>query len=168
VGGGYPDALLLATPPYGSLNEREIGTTFGMRAQDAIAWNPRRFRFLNSVSDMEHVKASFQVLLKDKSGLDVTVMSKAGAELLKQLDRASAGRFEVVEARLTAGVGDPPAFAEQWAMHLSRVPHTLVPSDGTQSARGELRWIRFKTALWLPKQWVAAPGLKTKLVKCAQ
>src|ERR1700738_1509554 len=25
---GYPDALLLATPPYDSINEREIGTTF--------------------------------------------------------------------------------------------------------------------------------------------
>jgi len=47
VGGGYPDALLLATPPYGSLNEREIGTTFGMRAQDSIAWTPRRFRFFD-------------------------------------------------------------------------------------------------------------------------
>src|SRR5579871_207645 len=33
---GFPDALLLATLPYDSLNEREIGTTFGLRAQDAI------------------------------------------------------------------------------------------------------------------------------------
>lgn len=33
---GYPDALLLATLPYNSINEREIGTTFGLRAQDAI------------------------------------------------------------------------------------------------------------------------------------
>src|ERR1700756_396986 len=31
---GFPDALLLATMPYNSINEREIGTTFGLRAQD--------------------------------------------------------------------------------------------------------------------------------------
>ena len=43
---GFPDALYLATPPYNSINEREIGTTFGLRAQDAIGWNPRSFRFL--------------------------------------------------------------------------------------------------------------------------
>ena len=45
---GYPDALLLATPPYNALNEREIGTTFGLRAQDAIGWNPRSFHFLTN------------------------------------------------------------------------------------------------------------------------
>src|SRR6202035_570027 len=43
---GYPDALLLATLPYNSINEREIGTTYGLRAQDAIGWNPRSFHFM--------------------------------------------------------------------------------------------------------------------------
>ena len=43
---GFPDALLMATPPYESINEREVGTTFGLRAQDSIGWNPRSFRFL--------------------------------------------------------------------------------------------------------------------------
>ena len=43
---GFPDALYLATPPYNSINQREIGTTYGLRAQDAIGWNPRSFRFL--------------------------------------------------------------------------------------------------------------------------
>ncbi len=43
---GYPDALLLATLPFNSINEREIGTTFGLRAQDAIGWTPRTFHFL--------------------------------------------------------------------------------------------------------------------------
>ena len=47
---GYPDALLVATPPYNSINEREVGTTFGLRAQDAIGWNPRSFRFLTNAA----------------------------------------------------------------------------------------------------------------------
>ena len=48
---GFPDALLLATPPYNSINEREVGTTYGLRAQDAIGWNPRSFRFLINPAD---------------------------------------------------------------------------------------------------------------------
>jgi hypothetical protein len=45
---GYPDALLVATPPYNSINEREVGNTFGLRAQDVVGWNPRSFRFLTA------------------------------------------------------------------------------------------------------------------------
>src|SRR5208283_2360385 len=45
---GFPDALLLATPPYNSINEREVGTTYGLRSQDVIGWNPRSFRFLTN------------------------------------------------------------------------------------------------------------------------
>ncbi len=45
-GAGFPDASLVATPPYNSINEREVGTTFGLRAQDATGWNPRSFHFL--------------------------------------------------------------------------------------------------------------------------
>ena len=40
--------LLLATPPYESISQREVGTTFGIRAQDAIGWNPRSFRFFTN------------------------------------------------------------------------------------------------------------------------
>jgi hypothetical protein len=45
---GFPDALLLGTPPYNSINEQEVGSTFGLRAQDGIGWNPRSFRFLST------------------------------------------------------------------------------------------------------------------------
>jgi hypothetical protein len=168
AGGGYPDALLLATPPYGSLNERETGTTFGMRAQDAIAWGPRRFQFLTSVPDLMQSKRDFDLVMVGPGGLNANSRSKAAWELLNLMEGASAGRFEVLDARLTAGVANPPAFAEQWAMHLSRVPHTLVPSSGTSTARGELHWIRFGATLWLPKQWVVPRGSHSDLAKCAQ
>jgi len=167
-GGEYPDALLLATPPYGSLNEREIGTTFGMRAQDAIAWSPRRFRLLTSARELEQAKASFHIVMAGPSGSDASKRNKAESELLKLVEGASSGRFDVLEARLTAGVGDPPLFAAQWAMHLSKVPHTLVPSGGTPSERGELRWMRFTATLWLPKKWSPGNSAHADLAKCAQ
>ena len=59
---GFPDALLLATLPYNSINEREIGTTFGLRAQDAIGWNPRSFRFIVTPSDFREAQQLFRSL----------------------------------------------------------------------------------------------------------
>src|SRR5215472_16512677 len=57
---GYPDALLLATLPYNSINEREIATTFGLRAQDAIGWNPRSFHFLTGVGQFRQAQQWFR------------------------------------------------------------------------------------------------------------
>lgn len=164
-GGGYPDALLLATPPYGSVNEREIGTTFGMRAQDAIAWEPRRFQFLTSTRDLTQAKMEYSTLF---SGADAAARSEASSQLMRRMEGASTGRFEVLDARLTEGVADPPPFAQEWAAHLSRVPHTLVPPSGTPSPRGELLWVRFSVLLWLPRQWRPPLHMQAQAVKCAQ
>ena len=59
-GAGYPDALLLATPPYNSINEREVGTTYGLRAQDAIGWNPRSFHFLTDPAALRQGQAAIR------------------------------------------------------------------------------------------------------------
>jgi hypothetical protein len=45
---GFPDSVLVATPPYNLINPREVATSYGLRAQDAIGWNPRRFRFMTN------------------------------------------------------------------------------------------------------------------------
>lgn len=169
--GGYPDALLLGTPPYGSLNEREIGTTYGMRAQDAIAWTPRRFRFLTSAGELARSRAFFKIVT---SGKEESAGAKAKAEgaLLKIIEGASRGEFAVLGARLVAGSGDPPGFAEQWASHLQMVPHTLAqavgPQSGIKSSRGDLQWIRFSASLWLPGRWKIPVSVYSKAAKCAQ
>jgi hypothetical protein len=77
----YPDALLLATPPYGSLSEREIGTTFGLRAQDAIAWQPRHFHFLLSARDLATARRLFQQLTAASSAQSAS--TRASAELMQ-------------------------------------------------------------------------------------
>jgi hypothetical protein len=41
---------LLVSPPYDSVNEREVGTTLSLRAQDGIGWNPRSFRILTGLA----------------------------------------------------------------------------------------------------------------------
>ena len=159
-GGGYPDAILLGTPPYGSLSEREIGTTFGLRAQDAIAWTPRRFHFVTSAQDLARSRVWYREMMSGN------VASQA--DLLKIVAGASAGEFQVLDAKLSAGTGDPPAFAEQWAAHLEQVQHTFVPVSGTGSTRGELLWMRFAVKLWLPSGWAAPVGARLEQAKCTQ
>jgi hypothetical protein len=169
-GGGYPDALLVATPPYGSLNEREIGTTFGMRAQDAIAWWPRRFHFLTSTADLARGRELFRtVTAGDKMAREKE--TAATAELLTLIDsdrERSSGEFKILDAKLTPGAADPPLFAQQWTARLGQVPHTIVPAKGAASARGELLEIRFVVTLWLPERWKTPAGLGSLAASCAE
>ena len=190
----YPDALLVATPPYGSLNEREIGTTYGLRAQDAIAWSPRRFHFLTSTKDWQQARELYRDLMavqvgkqavkqagkaagagKPEDSRNGSFQSAIAAKLLAMLSdpgKMGSGVFSVLDARLIAGAGDPPAYAQQWAAHLSDVPHTIEQSGSlagvSPSWRGELRWIRFAVTLTLPAGWKLPQGLRSGEATCAE
>jgi hypothetical protein len=148
---GFPDALLLATPPYGSLNEREVGTTYGLRAQDAIGWNPRSFRFLTDETTLQQAQQAYRTL---PPGAQAD--GGATARLLSLIGSASNGEFRILDARLTPGVADPAPYAQSWALAASRTPHEVVPaSQGTGTARGSLAWMRFSVTLWPPAGWHA-------------
>ena len=166
---GYPDALLLGTPPYGSLSEREMGTTYGLRAQDAIAWTPRRFHFLTSARDVERARGLFDRVMSGRE--QEGAVSRATEELLRLVSdpaRMGTGEFGVLDAKLTPGEGDPAKFAEQWASRLPLVPHTNLQAEGKGSARGQLRWIRFRVTLWMPGSWRLLSGMQFTSVTCAK
>lgn len=155
---GFPDALLLATPPYNSINEREIGTTFGLRAQDAIGWNPRSFHFLIDPAAFRQAQQLYLSLARDGK-LSASAATAATAshqmDLLLKLekDRAS-GEFRIEDSRLTPGVADAAPFAQAWALRAMRSPHQLVaPPDGKSSPRGSFSWMRFSVTLSLPATW---------------
>ncbi len=190
-GAGYPDALLLATPPYGSVNEREIGTTFGMRSQDAIAWEPRKFHFFTSEANATQARQYFSQLLATSASSDVEGSQRANAEraahashellqLIASDPKLGFGEFSITDARIVSGSGDPPAYARGWGSHLRQVPHTLEqasPLDlndgsstnhGSYSEAGSLRWMQFVATLWLPYEWKAPPGGKLETANCAE
>jgi hypothetical protein len=175
-GGGYPDALLLATPPYGSVNEREVGTTYGLRAQDAIAWNPRSFRFFTTVAQWRRARELYAAVMPGpESGAGTKApAATAAAELLAMTGAPDLGRgeFAVLDARLVAGAGDPPAYARPWTSRLVRVPHTLEQSGDRAGAvatpLGELTWIRFATTLVLPTGWKLPAGMGAEEANCAE
>lgn len=171
-GGGYPDALLLATPPYGSLSERELGTTFGLRAQDAIAWTPRHFHFFTTLAQWTRARALYGEVMqsggKDAQGRgaarELLAMSASG--------ELGSGEFAVVDASLVEGVSDPPPYARQWALHLASVPHHLAPAEqlggGAGAELGELKWIRFRAGLLLPATWKLPASLAASGTSCAE
>lgn len=167
---GFPDGLLLATPPYNSINEREVGTTFGMRAQDAIGWNPRSFRFLTRASDLAPAQQLF--LAMNRNGHGGGIGSGTGSEATRIMEAArdsAAGRFQILDARLTPGIADAAPFAENWALRGSGTPHTLVPAKEGKSTRlGQFEWIRFSITLWLPSDWKAPAVLGATRTACSE
>jgi hypothetical protein len=187
-GDGYPDALLLATPPYGSVNEREIGTTFGMRAQDAIAWEPRKFHFFTKVDRVQAARALYREIFAGvhkgpgTDASDAAVSQEAESASIKLLDLISSdpemglGQFSITDARLVSGSGNPPPYANAWLAHLSQVPHTLEqasPEDLRHhgeflSELGELRSIQFVVTLRFPRMWKVPAGTHTETANCAE
>ena len=168
---GFPDALLLATLPYDSINEREIGTTYGLRAQDAIGWNPRSFRFLADPAAFREGQHIFRSLvaagqMQQKGGPPNT---QAIARLLELQKGAAAGELSILDARLIPGVADPAPYAQNWAVASSRTPHQVESAAaGKATPRGALHWMRFSLTLWLPGGWNLPPGLHAVPAACPQ
>lgn len=83
---------------------------------------------------------------------------------------SGSGEFRVLDARLVAGVGDPPEFARQWASHLAFVPHTLEQAGvgGGQRPLGELKWVRFVATFVLPARWKFPAGMTVNEANCAE
>jgi hypothetical protein len=170
---GYPDSLLVATPPYNSINQREVGTTFGLRAQDVIGWNPRSFRFLTSPDAFKESQKLFQVLGGTRHAMETPVMSsREGTAMQRQLNinqKSSTGQFRIEEARLTPGVSDAAKYAENWALASPRTPHKFEPAAGGKSTPlGELHWMRFSVTLWLPAGWKAPVELHAVQTACSE
>jgi len=161
---GYPDALLLATPPYNSINEREIGTTYGLRAQDALGWNPRSFRFLANPAALREGQRLFRQLTATGPA-----QSSAAGKLLALTSHAATGQFRILDARLIPGVADPAPYAQNWARQYERTQHSVESNMGNPSTpRGQLFWMRFSITLWLPQGWHTPPALHAVLAPCAE
>jgi len=170
---GFPDALLVASPPYNSLNEREVGTTFGLRAQDAVGWNPRSFRFLTDPVEFRESQKLFWALGGSWLGTEAPKVhvreEKAMQRQLEINEKASTGQFRILDARLTPGVSDAASFAQNWALALPRTQHSFEPSSsGKSTPQGELHWIRFSITLWLPEGWKTSKELHATNAACEQ
>jgi hypothetical protein len=164
---GYPDSLLVASLPYDSINEREIGTTFGLRAQDAIGWNPRSFRFLTDPGQFGQAQQWFGQLARERAAAK-TQDGGIAQRLLKLASTASSGQLRILDSRLVPGTADPQPFAQSWALAFSRVPHQIVAATGNAKPQGELVWMRFAVTLWLSRGWQLPGGMKSVPSACRE
>lgn len=161
---GFPDALYLATPPYRSINEREIGTTYGLRAQDAIGWNRRSFRFL---VDPASFREAQQIYLAKLNGSAPTRDNEAIARLMELQKLAAQGELRILDAHLVPGIADPAPYAQRWAAMAARMQHQEDMANAA-SPRGALAWMRFSLTLWLPAHWSLPRDLHATDAPCGR
>ena len=178
-GAGFPDALLLATPPYESISQREVGTTFGIRAQDAIGWNPRSFRFFTNPTMFRkaqnlyfelrgkpdanrHGRNAVEQVKSSKNAGGLNAASKSLSDMLAQ---SAAGQFRIVDARLTPGTANALPYAQNWALQQRNTPHTIVATT-SPTPYGELHSLQFEITLWLPEGWKAPTALRSTPAPC--
>jgi hypothetical protein len=172
--GGFPDALLLATPPYNSINEKEVGTTFGLRAQDAIGWNPRSFRFVTDPGAFEQAQMAYRELaraggLQPGNSKGTTPEQAAATRKLIGLLRSSAsGQFRILDAHLAPGVADAQPYAETWALQSMKTRQSYDSPGSTPTPLGQLHWISFSISLWLPGSWKLPSSMHATPSSCTE
>ena len=143
-----PDYAEVATPPYRSVTPLSISTDFAFRAQDAIGWNPREFRFALDRGSYQKLSSFYKETSAASPG-EVTTAS--GMRLGELLAGTGSGSLRLVDARLIPGVADQNSQAAAVASHFSSTAHTIEePAGGKASPLGELLWIRFRVELQIP------------------
>ncbi len=150
------DYAELATPPYQSVTPLSISTDFAFRAQDAVGWNPRRFRFATSAAAYQRLSDVYTRF--EEAG--ATPPAPLELELSREIAQAAEGTFRILDARLIPGMADQWKMAGAVASHFTTTAHTLVEApDGKPSELGKLVWLRFRLELDLPAGFSVAPGL---------
>ena len=174
---GEHDYAELATPPYESVNPLLIGTDFSFRAQDAVGWNPRRFRFATSAASFARLEQAYRSYVGP--GPHAFGQAAAGAsrasgaspaseqELSKRISEAANGTLQIVDAGLIAGTADQWKTAAMVASHFTTTAHVVEqPASGAPTPLGKITWMKFRITLELPSGFPVAPGLSLKAVPC--
>lgn len=145
----------MATPPYRSVTPLLVSTDFSLRAQDAVGWNPRRFRFAaNNVA-----YGQMRVL---RQAMEVGAVDKA-APLAELVSRQPGGVLEILDAHLIPGTGDQARAAAMVAGHFAATAHELEqPAGGRSTPLGQVTWMRFRVLLEVPRGTGAAAGRKVE------
>ncbi len=154
---GDVDYAELATPPYRSVTPLSISTDFAFRAQDAVGWNPRRFRFAADRASFDRLESAYRQL--PPAGSDVP--AAAARVLAAESVRGLSAELRILDARLVPGTANQWQGAAAVASHFASTAHTLVPvPDAQATALGSLRWIRFRVRVDLSPEFRPAVGAK--------
>jgi hypothetical protein len=159
---GVFDYAQLATPPYSAVNPLLLSTDYSFRAQDAVAWNPRRFRYAAGAAEFARLVAAYARYVR------VSPPSAASEnELAAIVSKEPEGMLEILDAHLIPGAANQAGTAALVASHFNTTAHTVEdPPDGKGSTLGKLTWVRFRIGLDLPKGFVPDKGIKVAKGGC--
>jgi hypothetical protein len=156
------DYAELATPPYQSVSPLLISTDYSFRAQDVVAWNPRRFHYAASARDFAAMSAAYLEYMKGASR-----RGAVEAELADLASRSPEGQVEILDSHFVPGMANQAQTAAMVASHLSMTPHSVDQAgDGKGSALGRVTWIKFRISMDLPAGFQPAKGLIVKTDSC--
>lgn len=144
------DYAELATPPYQSVTPLAVSTDFSFRAQDAIAWNPRNFRFVAESDAFNRLMMAYNNYI---GAQDSVSRRSAEGRLTSLVQQAQSGELRILDAKIVAGTADQAGLAAMVASHLSETAHSVVATHGeTISPLGRITWFRFRISLRLPEK----------------
>ena len=153
----------IATPPYRSMSPLRLSTEFGLRAQDAVGWNPREFHFATD----GRAFAAFLPVYRAIVGMG-RPKAEDEAALGRLIATAAEGSIEILDARLVPGTADQSRAAAAVASHFDSTAHTLEqPNAGGGSAAGEIGAVRLRIVLDLQHGSTAAPGAREVAALCS-
>jgi len=151
------DAAELATPPYNSVTPLALTTDYSFRAQDVIAWNPRRFQFAADMASFRKLESVYTAYMANPND------AAAGERLAEMASALPTAELLVLDSRLVPGTANQAQMAAAVASHIGQTPHTVEQGS---SPLGAVTWIKFRVTLHLPAGYAAAPGLKADKKGC--
>jgi len=155
---GEHDYAELATPPYKSVTPLAVSTDFAFRAQDAIAWNPRRFGYATDAAAARRLAELYPAVLSN----DPKATSEAAMLTLRQ----PKAELEIVGAALVPGTANQWRMAAAVASHLETTPHEVVRGE-QPTLLGRLAELHFRVRLELAPGLEPAAGLTVEKIPCS-
>jgi hypothetical protein len=134
--------------PYRSYNVRDLGTSYGTSAKDAVAYSPREFNFVLNESQFKRAADLLDILIMSRPQPD----KRSKEEIEKEWNNAIAemGTLQVAKGRLT--------------IRDSRI----TESEGKDRA-GAIEWLKFDVELRVPCGFAATPSAEVSVdtTKCS-
>lgn len=152
---GAHDYAELATPPYQSVSPLLISTDWAFRAQDAVAWNPRRFQYAKDKAAFLQMQSLQPAVLAGDNA--------ASGKLAVLLAGQPQATLTILDAKLAPGIADQARMAATVASHLATTPHSADPS-APPTPLGKVEMLHFRIALELSAG--AKPAVGAHIESC--
>lgn len=155
---GMHDYAELATPPYHSVTPLAVSTDFAFRAQDAVGWNPRRFRYAQDAAAARRLEALYAGVVANNSA--------AGGQAAELATAQPEGVLQILNVVMVPGTANQWQMAAAVALHFENTPHE-VEQGAKPSVLGKLDELEFRVKLELAPGVRAAKGVDEEKIPCA-